>query len=131
MPRPYNPWMLNELPPELNIPSACPQCGGEWVGFGTLAAQVTVFCDENHLYHRDSTPAEVIAFEVAVYPDKHLAKEVWLVGATEPWPGMPPLPPHAAVPGFGLNINDVPFVVVSVEDDKVWLQPVGTPANPE
>jgi hypothetical protein len=67
---------LNALPPDLNVPSACPQYGGKWVGFGTQSAQVTVFCDENHFYDRDSTPAEVITFEKAVYPDKHLTKGV-------------------------------------------------------
>jgi hypothetical protein len=117
---------MNKPPPELNLPEACPQCGGEWVGFGSSPSSVSLFCDENHLHKRASTEAEILAFDKALYPDKHLAKEVWLLGATEPWPRMPPLPLSHAVPGFTLNINDQPFVVDSVEAERVWLQPVIT-----
>jgi hypothetical protein len=117
------PAMLNELPTELNLPSACPECGGEWVGFGSTTSTVTLFCDDLHVYTRDASSSEVKAFEHALYPDKHLAKEVWVVGGSEPWPGMPPMPSHAAVPGFRLRINDEPFVVVNVEGGRVWLQP--------
>jgi hypothetical protein len=113
---------MNQPPPELNLPDACPQCGEAWVGFGTSPGKVSLFCDHNHLHYRDSTDAEVLAFERALYPDKHLAREVWLVGATEPWPRMPPLPPHAALPGFRLSTNDQAFMVVSVESSRVWLQ---------
>jgi hypothetical protein len=120
----YNPSEVLKLPPELNIPSMCPQCGEEWIGFGTTPGKVSIFCDQNHLYHRDSTSDEIRIFEAALYPDKHLAKEVWLVGASEPWPRMPPLPSHAAEPGFRLSIDDQPFVVVRVEEGRVWLQPV-------
>ena len=115
---------MNAPPPELGLPIACPECGGPWVGFGSTSGTVSLFCDENHLLKQSANADEVRAFDLTMYPDRNLAKEVWLVGAKEPWPRMPPLPPHAAQPGFRLNVNDKPFVVVSVEERRVWLQPV-------
>ena len=96
------------------------------MGFGSTAEKVSLFCDENHLLHQSATEVQIRAFDLAMYPDRDMAKEVWLVGANEPWPQMPPLPPHAAQPGFRLNINDQPFVVVTVEESRVWLQPVAS-----
>ena len=120
---------MREPPIELNLPKTCPKCGEAWVGFGTSADKVSLFCDQNHLHNRDSTDAEILAFERALYPDKDMAKEVWLVGGTAPWPGMAPLPPHAAVPGFRLTINDEPFIVVRVDNGRVWIDHVVTDPN--
>jgi len=117
---------MNTPPPELGLPIVCPECGGPWVGFGSTSQTVSLFCDENHLLNQSATEVQVRTFDLAMYPDRDMAKEVWLVGAKEPWPRMPPLPRHAAQPGFRLNINDQPFVVVTVEESRVWLQPVAS-----
>ncbi|MGA3217185.1 MAG: hypothetical protein ABSD97_16015 [Acidimicrobiales bacterium] len=115
-----------EIPPELPLPAACPQCGAEWISFGEGPDPVLVvlYCANWHKHAQTLTAEEVMAFRLALEPKRLLSRPMFVVGENRPiyedrhmWLG-----PDHAMPGANVSIDQVIYVVVQVEPDRVWIR---------
>lgn len=115
-----------EIPPDLPLPAACPQCGAEWIGFGGGPDPVLVelCCANWHKHAETLTAEEVMAFRLALEPKRLLSRPMFIVGENLPvyedrsmWLG-----PDHAFSGAMIKVDNVPYVVVSVDPDRVWIR---------
>jgi hypothetical protein len=75
-----------EIPPELPLPAACPQCGAEWIGFGSGGdeTEIRLACANWHEHMQLMSAEEVMALPLAVAPEQLLSRAMWRVGDDHP-----------------------------------------------
>src|SRR5580700_1857143 len=95
-----------EIPSDVSLPGACPECGLAWTGFGTSGQNtfVDLACETGHWSKYRLSEEQHLRFLLANDAPRLLDLPMWLVGSHHPLP-MPPLTIALAVPHARLHLD--------------------------
>ena len=120
-----------DIPPELPIPEHCP-CGSTWLRFVKVSGEepAVLTCSlNNHRHAYALSDLQMMTLELAVRPDALLGREIWIVGESGPAP-IGRMRPKWCTVGKEIKVDTLPHVVVAVEAERVWIQPIMNSGEP-